>query len=161
MGIEIERKFLLGSDDWRAQAIRSEYFCQGYLTEKGPASVRVRVSGNDARLNIKAAVIGSARAEYEYPIPLAEAREMLEKLCLRPVIEKTRYWVPVGPHTWEIDVFAAENAGLVVAEIELSHPDERFEHPAWLGREVTEEHRYYNNQLARRPYAQWQAHERN
>src|SRR5699024_673168 len=109
--------------------------------------------------NIKQAVVGVSRAEYEYPIPLTEAREMLASLCIAPPVEKTRYRVPVQAHVWEIDVFTGANAGLVVAEIELAAPDEAFAKPDWLGREVSGERRYYNHALALHPYENWQEDE--
>lgn len=155
MALEIERKFLVAGLAWRAQAHASERFAQGYLNADGKASVRVRIEGEAANLNIKAARIGNARAEYEYPIPLAEAREILDSLTLTPPVKKTRHWVRHGEHTWEIDVFEGANAPLVVAEIELSARDENFERPPWLGAEITEDARYYNHALAFAPYGRW------
>ncbi|MES1941444.1 adenylate cyclase [Salinisphaera sp. T5B8] len=157
MATEIEHKFLVRNDDWRAQAYASRDFQQGYLCGDGPASVRVRIEGEQANLNIKAARVGTTRAEYEYEIPLAEAREMLATLCVAPPVLKTRHWVAHGAHTWEVDVFGGENAPLVVAEIELSHVDEDFECPDWVGAEVTHDKRYYNHALAFAPYSQWGA----
>jgi adenylate cyclase len=160
MPIEIERKFLIDGDGWRALATRSVAMRQGYLSrEAGKASVRVRLEGAVANINIKAAVVGSARAEYEYAIDAVEAAEMLNGLCVGRV-EKTRHYVTVGSHTWEIDEFSGENAGLIVAELELDAADQIFERPAWLGREVTEERRYYNHSLSQHPYGQWTAAER-
>lgn len=155
MGIEIERKFLLATDRWRAQVTRSQFMQQGYLAgEGGKASTRVRIEGARANLNIKAAVVGSARAEYQYEIPLAEAREMLATLCVG-VLEKTRHYVEQGELTWEIDEFSGANAGLIVAEVELERVDQVVVPPAWLGAEVTEERRYYNHHLALHPYSTW------
>lgn len=155
MPVEIERKFLLASDAWRDEVTRSRPMAQGYLAALGgPASVRVRLDGAEARLNIKAAVVGAARAEYDYPMPQADAREMLEQLCVGRV-EKTRHYVERAPHVWEIDEFTGDNAGLVVAEIELAAVDERFDRPAWLGREVTDDARYYNHALALTPWRAW------
>jgi adenylate cyclase len=160
MATEIERKFLVAGDAWRAQALRAIRMRQGYLCPEGDsrASVRVRVSagaaGPAAHLNIKAAVIGSARAEYEYPLPLADAEQMLDTLCIG-LVEKTRHLVPSAAHLWEVDEFFGANAGLVVAEIELGAVDEAFARPAWLGREVTDEVRYYNHALSTRPYCSW------
>jgi CYTH domain-containing protein len=155
MGLEIERKFLLRTDDWRREATRSVEMIQGYLSgEAGKASVRVRLEGDRARLNIKAAVVGSTRAEYEYEVPAADAREILRTLCIG-VVEKRRHYVERKGHTFEIDEFAGANHGLVVAEIELRSADEAFELPGWLGREVTDERRYYNHQLALRPFTTW------
>ena len=155
MGLEIERKFVLRSDAWRRDASRSVDMIQGYLSgEGGKASVRVRIHGDEARLNIKAAVVGSARAEYDYEVPVADAREILDTICVG-VVEKTRHIVTRGAHTFEIDEFHGANQDLIVAEIELKAPDEAFERPEWLGREVTDEHRYYNHQLALHPASTW------
>src|SRR5699024_2738118 len=155
MGIETERKFLVANDSWRAAAEAGIAFKQGYLCADGPASVRVRIEGERANINIKQAVVGVSRAEYEYAVPLTEAREMLATLCVAPPVEKTRYRVPVPGHVWEVDEFAGANAGLVVAEIELDCADEAFAKPAWLGREVSNERRYYNHALALHPYRTW------
>ncbi|WP_348762278.1 CYTH domain-containing protein [uncultured Salinisphaera sp.] len=155
MATEIERKFLVAGDAWRNAAHANQSFAQGYFNDSGRASVRVRIEGEAANLNIKAAVIGSARAEYEYDIPLAEAREMLDGLCLTEPVEKTRYWVAHEGHTWEIDVFEGANAPLIVAEIELGDANETFARPDWLGREITDEARYYNHALAFHPYRDW------
>jgi adenylate cyclase len=115
----------------------------------------VRVAGEQAWLNIKSATIGNQRQEYEYAIPVADANEILATLCHRPLIEKTRHFVHDGAHVWEIDVFAGENQGLIVAEIELSAVGEAFNKPTWLGMEVTDDVRYYNNNLTKQPYATW------
>lgn len=145
----------MSGEGWRGQAARSLFMHQGYLVgEGGKSSVRVRLEGEAAKLNIKAAVIGSARAEYEYDIPAAEARELLRTLCVG-ALEKTRHYIEVGGLTWEVDEFLGGNAGLVVAEIELDVPDQAFERPAWLGREVTDDRRYYNHHLALHPYGSW------
>jgi len=155
MPMEIERKFLVLGDAWRAQVSRSLPMRQGYLSrEAGKASVRVRLEGEQAKLNIKAAVVGAARAEYEYDIPPQQAREMLDTLCVGR-LEKTRHYIERDGLTWEVDEFINDNAGLVVAEVELEHADQPFPHPAWLGREVTEERRYYNHHLALHPWRTW------
>ncbi|HUP92713.1 MAG TPA: CYTH domain-containing protein [Solimonas sp.] len=155
MPVEIERKFLVSGDAWRAQASRSVEMRQGYLSrEAGKASVRVRLEGNQANLNIKAAVVGSQRAEFDYAVPLADGREILENLCVGRV-EKVRHYIEQGGLTWEVDEFLGDNAGLVVAEIELGRVDQEFERPGWLGREVTQEQRYYNQALALKPYRTW------
>jgi len=163
MGIEIERKFLVRGDGWRAAIEHSAAMRQGYLTGAAAcgalASVRVRVAGTQAWLNIKQAVVGMARAEFEYPIPLADAETMLGTLCGR-LLEKTRHHVRVGATLFEVDEFAGENAGLVVAEVELPAIDAAFPRPEWLGREVTALHRYYNVALAEHPYRDWSAAER-
>ena len=160
MATEIERKFLVVGEAWRAAAHERIAMRQGYLTREGQCSVRVRVTADEARLNLKAAVVGTSRLEYDWPIARAEAEEILDQLCLRPLIEKVRHHVTVGGRLWEVDEFQGENAGLVVAEIELGAADEAFERPTWLGREVTAEQRYYNQALALRPFAAWSAMER-
>ncbi|HEX5121828.1 MAG TPA: CYTH domain-containing protein [Rhodanobacteraceae bacterium] len=161
MPVEIERKFLVTGDAWRRDVSKSEPMAQGYLA--GPpasrSSVRVRIAGDEAWLNIKSVTLGVERDEYEYAIPLADAVRMLATLCGERV-EKIRHHVTVGDHLFEVDEFLGENAGLVVAEIELLHADEPFERPAWLGREVTPLARYYNVNLASRPYSRWSAAER-
>ncbi len=154
MPSEIERKFLLANADWRRDIRCSTPVRQGYLAE-GNASVRVRVAGEEANLNIKSMTLGVSRLEYEYAIPLDEAHEMLDRLCHRPLIEKTRHLVEAGGRTWEVDEFAGENEGLVVAELELDSEDEAFERPAWLGEEVSDDPRYYNVCLVQHPYRDW------
>lgn len=156
MAVEIERKFLVTNDGWRAAVKKSGYYRQGYLANmSGNASVRVRIADDHANLNIKSMTLGVTRQEYEYEIPLQDAREMLDNLCIGPVIEKTRHLVDHGDHTWEIDVFNGDNDGLIVAEIELSSEDESFELPAWAGKEVSDDKRYYNVCLAQHPYKEW------
>ena len=154
MGIEIERKFLVINDHWKTDADGGTDFKQGYLTQAGSSSVRVRKEGDKANLNIKSAEMGIQRQEFEYPIPLDEADELLDLFCPRTV-SKTRYEVIFAGKTWEIDVFEKDNQGLIVAEIELDSADEVFELPPWIGDEVSAEARYYNNELARNPYSEW------
>ncbi len=155
MGIEIERKFLVVGESWRAQAYRTVPMDQGYLSgEDGRSSVRVRTQGDEARLNIKASVIGATRAEFDYGIPMADAREILETLCIGRLI-KQRHYIEHQGHTWEVDEFLGANQGLVVAELELDAVDAPFERPAWLGIEVTDDRRYYNHFLALHPYSTW------
>ncbi len=157
MALEIERKFLLSSDAWRDLVTQSTLFRQGYLTpgvEGTKASVRVRVEGERGVLNVKSVRMGIQRHEYEYEIPLVDANEMLDTLC-GAIIEKTRHLVPLGAHVWEIDEFHGDNAGLIVAEIELSAADEAFAQPAWVGGEVTDDARYYNVALVSRPFNTW------
>lgn len=165
MGIEIERKFLLAGDGWRAAAVKSVRMAQGYINDMAAlregrqnASVRVRIAGDAAFLNLKSRELGSTRQEFDYPIPVADAEALLA-LCVGGRIDKVRHYVQHAGHTWEVDEFAGDNAGLVVAELELGSADEAFERPAWLGREVTEELRYYNLALAERPYSRWRAEE--
>ncbi len=155
MAIEIERKFLLANDNWRALVSKSINYRQGYLNSDEHSSVRVRVSDDTAKLNIKSATIGAQRHEYEYDIPADDAHELLNTLCHKPLIEKIRHLVVIKQHTWEIDEFLGENQGLYVAEIELSQVDEFFEKMSWVGEEVTEDVRYYNNQLTKNPYSRW------
>jgi len=155
MGQEIERKFLLRDDSWRAWADAGTRFRQGYIVGAERASVRVRIEGESANINIKSATLGVERQEYEYPIPLADALELLDTLCEQPQIEKTRYHVPYGNHLWEVDVFAGDNAGLIVAEVELAAPDEPFVLPPWAGAEVSHDTRYYNVCLVKHPYCEW------
>ncbi len=155
MAIEIEHKFLLRDPSWRDAVYQSVIYKQGYLCSSEKNSVRVRISDKQAWLNIKSAVIGISRHEYEYMIPLQEAHEMLENLCNKPLIEKTRHFVKNGQHIWEIDEFSGENEGLIVAEIELSEHDEAFQKPRWVGKEVTHDLRYYNNNLCHHPYKEW------
>ncbi len=155
MAIEIEHKFLLANDDWRKHIDKSVSYCQGYLSSQATSSIRVRISDNQAWLNIKSATIGSQRHEYEYPIPLTDAQEILSNLCRKPLIEKVRHFVTHDGNLWEIDEFAGDNQGLIVAEIELSENGQSFAKPNWLGLEVTDDLRYYNNNLAIHPYSEW------
>lgn len=160
MPIEIERKFLLADNSWREQADEGVLMRQGYLNNavsggEVKSSVRVRIAGEHANLNIKSATLGVTRQEYEYPIPLADANELLNSLADGPLIEKTRYHVKHGSHTWEIDVFSGDNHGLVVAEIELSAESEVFQRPSWLAEEVSDDPRYYNVCLVKHPYKDW------
>ena len=155
MGIEIEHKFRVHNSAWRQAVQRSVRIRQGYLVSDPHRSVRVRVAADQGFITIKSGTLGIQRSEYEYPIPLAEAEEILDTLCEQPLLEKTRHSVPVGDHCWEVDEFAGENAGLIVAEVELRHPDEPFERPAWAGEDVSGDPRYYNSQLARQPWSQW------
>jgi adenylate cyclase len=155
MPAEIERKFLVKNDRWRSLAVREQRIAQGYLANTDRGSVRVRLMGDRAFLSVKSMTLGVTRSEFEYPIPADDARYILQNLCLRPIIEKTRYYIEQDPHLWEIDVFEGENAGLIVAEIELNHADEEFTKPDWLGAEVSDDPRYYNVKLMEHPYSQW------
>jgi adenylate cyclase len=154
MGTEIERKFLVTSDAWRAGAA-SRRLVQGYLSREPERTVRVRVDGEKAALTIKGKSTGATRAEFEYEIPRADAEAMLP-LCLPPLIDKTRHEVIHEGHRWEIDEFAGANAPLIVAELELSSEDEAFARPPWLGAEVTDDRRYFNSNLATHPYSTWE-----
>ncbi|MFC5526258.1 CYTH domain-containing protein [Rhodanobacter ginsengisoli] len=166
MAIEIERKFLLADDSWRGAIERSESIAQGYLVSAralhdgtAGASVRVRLSGERAWLNIKGATTGIARTEFDYPIPLDDARTMLASLC-DGVLEKVRHHVRVDGVLFEVDEFAGDNRGLLVAEVELPAVDAPFPRPAWLGREVSALLRYFNVNLIAHPYRQWSPAER-
>ncbi len=155
MGIEIERKFLVEGDGWRDQVIDEKRLKQGYLCTQENATIRVRIGGGRAVLNIKSATVGIRRAEFEYEIPLAEGEEILRAVARQPVIDKIRYRVRHGDHVWDLDVFEGENRGLVLAEIELASEDEPFELPEWAGEEVSGDPRYYNANLIRHPYREW------
>jgi len=155
MGVEIERKFLVKDDSWRSDIESQARLMQGYLADGDKGTVRVRVKGDVAYLTIKGPTAGITRSEYEYPIPVADAQAMLRELAVYPTIDKTRYWVRSGKHLWELDVFAGENAGLMMAELELGSEQEAFELPAWAGEEVSGDPRYYNVNLARNPYLSW------
>jgi adenylate cyclase len=168
MGIEIERKFLLLNDGWRAQATRARRMVQGYLIDAGlinsdlgvRCSLRVRVAGAEAWLNIKSADLGIARIEYDYPVPVADAERMLRDFC-NGAVEKTRHYVPIDEFTFEVDEFHGDNDGLVVAELELDSVDAVFPRPDWLGKDVSGARRYYNLNLLHHPYSRWSASERN
>lgn len=155
MGIEIEKKFLLKNDDWKKEADEGELFRQGYMSGSNRSSIRIRVAGNKANINIKSATLGVTRKEYEYEIPVEDANEMLDSMCERPFIEKRRHFIQRGSHTWEIDVFEGDNEGLIVAEIELSDPEEPFDIPCWIGDDVSEDPKYYNVCLVNHPYKDW------
>ena len=166
MGIEIERKFLIKGDGWRSAAHDVVPMAQGYLNDLHAVdtgamntSVRVRIEGEQARLNIKSRDLGASRQEFEYPIPMDDARALLA-LCVGGKINKRRHLVQHAGHLWEVDEFFGDNAWLVVAEIELDREDDVFERPVWLGAEATHAGRYYNLALASRPYAQWDEAER-
>jgi len=155
MGTEIERKFLLQSDAWRDEVRDSVRLVQGYLARGDRSAIRIRIKGDEAELNIKKTLDGINRLEFEYQIPVGDAREILDQVALKPLIDKTRHHVVRGNHLWEIDEFYGDNAGLVVAEIELGNADEDFERPAWLGEEVSLDQRYYNSSLSELPYTKW------
>ena len=154
MGVEIERKFLLAGEDWRALG-EPVLLRQGYLCSDPMRTVRVRVEGGQGTLTIKGKSSGATRGEWEYPIPLDEASELLDRLCERPLIEKYRRRIPHAGHIWEVDEFLGANQGLVVAEIELSSETESFDPPGWIGAEVTDDPRYFNSNLIRHPFTQW------
>jgi adenylate cyclase len=155
MAVEIERKFRVLNDAWRAAVSSCTLLRQGYLANTARASIRVRLAGDQGWLSVKAMTRGLARAEYETTIAAADATAMLDTLCEGPLIEKWRHIVVHEGMVWEIDEFLADNAGLVIAELELESEQQRFARPAWLGPEVTEEERYYNFRLAQHPYRHW------
>jgi adenylate cyclase len=154
MGVEIERKFLLAGTSWRALG-QPVLLRQGYLSSDPERVVRVRVEGDRATMTIKGRSVGATRGEWEYPIPLADANELLERLCEQPIIEKFRRRIEFAGNVWEVDEFLGVNQGLVLAEIELSAEDQQFERPDWIGEEVTDDARYYNSSLMRHPFSSW------
>ncbi|MBU3917696.1 CYTH domain-containing protein [bacterium] len=151
---EIERKFLLKNDSWRENAVGTG-FRQGYLPTRDECVVRVRIAGYNAYLTIKGRNVGISRLEFEYAIPVSEADSMLDKLCVKPIIEKTRYNVSHEGLLWEIDVFTGENEGLILAEIELNTEEQQIQLPEWIGEEVSEDPKYYNSNLVKNPYCNW------
>lgn len=154
MSLEIERKFLVSGDAWQSRA-EGQPCVQGYIPASSACGVRVRILGNQGYLTLKGPSHGCERAEYEYPIPAGDAREILETFCVKPLIEKTRHTAVHNRHTWEIDVFHGANEGLVLAEIELDAADESFDLPPWVSEEVTGRPEYYNFSLVRHPYSAW------
>lgn len=153
MGVEIERKYLLSDDSWRRSAGEGTPLVQGYIAGgKGTPAVRVRIAGNKAFLTIKGEADGITRSEFEYPVPIEDARFMIDNFCGSRVVEKTRYLCG----RWEIDEYFGENQGLFTAEIELASADEKFEIPAWLGKEVSDDPAYTNGALSRHPYKYWE-----
>jgi adenylate cyclase len=153
MALEVERKFLVTGTAWKALAA-GVLTRQGYLSSAVDRTVRVRIAGNQGFLTIKGKTQGLSRAEFEYAIPVEDAAAMLD-LCEKPLIEKTRYRVPFGAYTWDVDEFHGANAGLVVAEVELASPDEEPTLPPWVGGEVSRDARYYNANLVKRPFTTW------
>lgn len=154
MAVEIERKFLVQRNLWIPPG-QGTHYQQGYLSTDPVRTVRVRHAGDRAFLTIKGSQCHGACVEFEYEIPVADALEMLNTLCLASLIEKIRFRVFVGSHWWDVDEFLGQNAGLLVAEIELNHHRERFEMPAWIGVEVTGDARYFNAALCANPYGNW------
>lgn len=155
MPIEIERKFLVEGEAWRPLVERRVEYRQGYLAVNDACGVRVRTQGESAWLNVKSATLDIRRHEFEYPIPAAEAREMLELFCGGSQVIKTRHYLRYEGHLWELDEFHGANAGLRIAEIELDAEHEAFARPPWLGREVSGDPRYLNSNLARHPFSTW------
>jgi adenylate cyclase len=153
MGVEIERKFLLSGDGWRGLGVAVS-MRQGYLSSDKARVVRVRIEGDSAYITIKGKSVGATRGEWEYPVPVVDAEELLA-LCEQPLVEKVRTRIDAGRHTWEVDEFFGVNAGLLVAEIELASEDDGFDKPEWVGQEVTDDPRYYNSSLVKKPYSSW------
>ncbi|MBO5787784.1 MAG: CYTH domain-containing protein [Bacteroidaceae bacterium] len=156
MALEIERKFLVADDSYKSMAFHSDRIAQGYLCREGGNSARVRVRGDKGYITIKGPSMdgGISRFEWEKEIPASDAWDLL-KLCHGGIIDKTRYLVKCGKHTFEVDEFYGDNEGLVMAEVELESPDEEFERPPFLGKEVTGDRRYYNSSLTRFPFKCW------
>jgi adenylate cyclase len=156
MGIEIERKFLVKNLDFKTESFEKKYIKQGYLNSNKNRTVRIRVSDDTAFITIKGKsnTAGTSRFEWEKEIPFSEAEELLV-LCEPYLIEKQRYLVKKGTHTFEVDFFLGDNFGLIVAEIELATEIEKFEKPTWLAKEVTGELKYYNSSISKLPFKDW------
>jgi len=154
VGRESERKFLITDDSWKALATGIKYR-QGYLPCGKGIVVRIRTAGDKGFLTIKGKGEGLLRKEYEYEIPLAEAEELLDEFCEKPLIEKYRYRILYRDSVWEIDEFLGENAGLIIAEVEVTNEKDKLPLPPWVGKEVTEDPRYLNINLVRNPYTKW------
>lgn len=165
MGKEIEHKFLVTSDKFKALATPT-YYCQGYIPTLNGMTVRIRIAGSQGYVTFKDHAINLTRHEFEYPIPVEDAQQLLLLMCAQPQIQKNRYVIPApdgqlpdgspvsGLH-WEVDVFGGDNEGLIVAEIEVPTEDTHFELPDWIGEEVTGDHRYYNSALCKHPFKEW------
>ena len=154
MPTEIERKFLVKDDSYKAE-VAGEFIRQGFLSTDKERVVRVRIKGEKAWITVKGLSVGTARSEFEYPIPLEDAAYLLDHICYQPTIEKYRYVVPFEGFTWEVDEFLGDNKGLVIAEIELLREDQTFTKPRWVGKEVTSAKRYYNSNLVKNPFNTW------
>ncbi|NRA21551.1 MAG: CYTH domain-containing protein [Oceanospirillaceae bacterium] len=155
MATEIERKFLI--DLTKIGPLEGgTYIKQGYIATADKTVVRARLAGNKAYLTLKGENKGITRAEFEYEIPVADARQIMTELCHGPMVEKTRYLIVFSGHTWEVDIFHGDNDGLVVAEIELENEDESFELPAWVTTEVSGDAKYYNASLLDNPFKRWE-----
>ncbi len=159
MPTEIERKFLVKNTSWM-EGVTPTYYCQGYIPTLNGATVRVRIGGNKAYICIKSIVVNISRSEFEYPISIEDAKDILHKLCAKPLIEKNRYKIQRGELLWEIDVFEKDNKGLIVAEVELKSEQDKVELPDWILKEVTGVARYYNSMLVKYPYSKWTKEEK-
>ena len=163
MGTEIERKYLVDEEKWRSHKehlqsqflVQGQRYCQGYISTNNETTVRVRIAGEQGYLTIKSKTVGHTRAEFEYPIPTQDAQEMLNNLCIKPLIEKFRYKINIDNLTWEVDEFEGENKGLIVAEVELKTEAQQINIPDWIEREVNDP-KYFNAYLIKHPYNQWQ-----
>ncbi|MBE9043925.1 CYTH domain-containing protein [Pleurocapsales cyanobacterium LEGE 10410] len=161
MGIEIERKYLVKEAEWRShkaslpsQSLRGEKYCQGYIPTNNRTTVRLRIAGDRGYITLKGKTTGHTRSEFEYPIPVQDAQEMLTTLCDKPLIEKLRYKVLFGNLVWEVDEFLGDNQGLIIAEVELTSEAQQIDLPYWIEREVNDK-KYYNFYLTKHPYSQW------
>lgn len=153
MAKEIEYKYLVKGNKWKSLA-QGTIYRQGYIPTAGKQTVRVRIIGDQGYLTIKGESIGAVRSEFEYSIPLKDAEEILNGLCDRPIIEKIRYKIPYGDLVWEVDEFLGENAGLIIAEVELADEHQEIILPDWIDRQVSDP-KYFNSNLAKYPYSQW------
>lgn len=154
MGKEIERKFLVIGDSWRKLAKGTAYR-QGYLSTEKERIVRIRTIGEKGYITVKGISIGMIRSEFEYEIPMEDAKQILDELCEKPLIEKYRFKIPFDNMVWEVDEFFGENKGLIIAEIELISVDQSFSKPTWIGKEVTYEPKYFNANLIHNPFSKW------
>ena len=163
MGTEIERKYLVKKPEWRSHKERllrqspnfGQKYCQGYIPTTNKTTVRLRIVGEQSYLTIKSPTVGHTRSEFEYSIPVEDARSMLTNLCVKPLIEKIRYKIKADNLVWEIDEFLGENKGLIIAEVELQNEDQPINLPPWIEREVRDK-KYFNSYLVKHPYRQWQ-----
>jgi len=154
MAKEIEKKFLVKNDQWRELA-EGTIYRQGYLSTEKERVVRVRTIGNTGYLTIKGITVGASRLEYEYEISVSDSNEMLDQLCLKPLIEKKRFKIEYAGLIWEIDEYFGDNQGLIIAEVELENEDQKISLPSWIGKEVTSDPRYFNSNLTQHPYTRW------
>ncbi|TGL58729.1 CYTH domain-containing protein [Leptospira sarikeiensis] len=152
--MEIERKFLVKNSDYRKEG-KASLISQGYLNSDKNRTVRVRINSNRGFITIKSKTVGISREEFEYEIPLIDAEEMINNICEKPIIKKLRYLVHFHGNIWEIDEFLEDNEGLIVAEIELQSEDGSFDKPEWVGEEVSNDPRYFNSSLIKKPFKEW------
>jgi adenylate cyclase len=155
MGIEIERKFLIKNNNWRSGNEPHTLYRQGYISIGSESVVRVRIVGQTGTLTVKGKSDGAQRKEFEYEIPLSDANELLNEICLKPIIEKYRYKIDYDKLIWEVDEFIGDNSGLILAEVELQDVHQDVALPDWVGEEVTEDQKYYNSNLVKNPYKNW------